>query len=420
MYTKSHDSKNKRDIRPLSGIRVLDMTRVFSGPWGTQILGDLGADIIKVEHPERGDDQRKLGPPYLIDSEGRQTKESSYYLSVNRNKRSVGLNIKSAEGQEAIRRLAEKSDVFVENFKVDDLQRYGLDYKSISKINPRIIYCSISGFGQTGPRRNQVGYDTMIQAMSGLMSVTGHPGDGSHSGPTKVGIVVSDMMAGTFAAMAIQAALYARDTRNDSKGQYIDISMFDVQLAAMSHQLSHYLVSGEVPDRYGNEAPSVSPSGVFHCKDGKLVIVAGNDSQFKRLMEALNLKDAVENDPRFHTNAARLANRLALREMIEGVLNKHCKSYWIDLFSKKNLAAGPILDVQEAVSDPQAEAREMIRQVHHSSGQVLNLIASPMRFSETPLDVYTAPPTCGQHTDDVLNEILGVSLDNIKASLVDM
>lgn len=393
------------DNRPLAGIRVLDMTRVFSGPWGTQLLGDLGATVIKVEQPGRGDDQRRLGPPFLNDGNGNSTAESSYYLSVNRNKRSIEVDITKSEGQETLKRLAIESDVFVENFKVGNLAKYGLDYERISEINPRIIYCSITGFGQTGPRRQQMGYDTVIQAMAGLMSVTGKGNEEPGGEPTKVGLVMADMMAGTYAAMAIQAALYARDTRNDASGQYIDISMFDAQLAAMSHQASHYLVSGEVPGRFGNGAPSVSPSNAFRCKDGKLVIVAANDEQFRRLCDAIGLPE-LTGDERYRTNSDRVANRWALQASIEERLQLNTKAHWLELFEDVGIVAGPINSLQEALSDPQAIARNIVRHVDHGSGGTVPLVASPMRLSRTPLDRYTAPPICGEHTEEVLAELL--------------
>ncbi|PLC55897.1 CoA transferase [Pollutimonas nitritireducens] len=407
MQTDTQDGQNTKDNRPLAGIRVLDLTRVFSGPWGTQILGDLGADVIKVEQPGRGDDQRRLGPPFLLDGDGCPTEESSYYLSVNRNKRSVALDIKTKEGRDAVLKLAGKSDVFVENFKVGNLSKYGLDYESISRINPRIIYCSISGYGQTGPRSSQMGYDTVMQAMCGLMSVTGKPDEEPGGEPLKVGLVMSDMMAGTYAAMAIQAALYARDTRDEARGQYIDISMFDAQLAAMSHQASHYLVSGKTPARFGNGAPSVSPSNVFTCSDGKIVIVSGNDAQFRRLCEMLDLPTLID-DIRYQSNSFRVINRQPLKEAIEERLRSNKKSYWLALLTNANLVAGPINTLSEALADPQAGAREIVKHVKHISGGIVPLIASPMRMSATPLDRYLAPPTCGQHTEEVLAELLDI------------
>ncbi len=401
------------DKRPLSGIRVLDMSRVFSGPWGTQILGDLGAEVIKVEQPGRGDDQRRLGPPFLSDGAGRETAESSYYLSVNRNKKSIAVDISSAPGQKAIQALSAISDVFIENFKVGNLAKYGLDYESIRRVNPRIIYCSITGFGQSGPYRHRLGYDTVIQAMCGVMSVTGHPDEAPGGGPLKVGVVLSDMLAGTYAAMAIQAALYARDVRGGN-GQYIDISMFDTQVAAMSHQAMHYLVSGSIPKRYGNGAPSVFPSQAFRCADGPIVMVAGNDDQFRRLCTVLGAPHLAA-DARYRTNGDRVAHRDTLMAELEKIFITKTKAEWLEAIAREGLVAGPINDLSEVFADPQTEARRLVTKVKHVSGGTVPLIVSPMRFSETPLDVYTAPPTSGQHTEEVLRGLLGWGDEDIGA-----
>jgi crotonobetainyl-CoA:carnitine CoA-transferase CaiB-like acyl-CoA transferase len=401
--------------RPLEGIRVLDMSRVFSGPWGTQLLGDRGADVIKVEQPGRGDDLRRLGPPFLADGDGRPTQESSYYCSVNRNKRSIAVDVSTEAGQDAIRRLAVMSDVLIENFKVDNLAKYGLDYASIRKLNPRIVYCSITAFGQTGPHRHRMGYDSLIQAMSGLMSVTGHPDGAPGEGPLKVGLVMSDMMAGMYAALAIQAALYARDTRG-GEGQYIDISMFDAQLAAMSHQAMHYLVSGEVPRRFGNGAPSVSPSNSFKCSDGSIIMVAGNDAQFRKLCAVLG-QPAMADDARYASNAQRVVNRDPLLADLNRLFSANTRAHWLTTLAESGLVAGPINDMAEVFADPQIEARKIVVQAPHSSGGSVPLIASPMRLSATPLDTYSAPPTNGEHTQEVLRELLGMSADEIKTLL---
>ena len=402
------------DKRPLAGIRVLDMSRVFSGPWGTQLLGDLGAEVIKVEQPGRGDDMRRLGPPFLHDAQGRPTAESSYYLSTNRNKKGIAIDVATPAGQDVIRRLAAISDVFVENFKVDNLAKYGLNYDSIAAINPRIVYCSITAFGQTGPRRHQMGYDTLIQAMSGLMSVTGVPDGEPGAGPLKVGLVMSDMLAGMYAAMAIQSALYARDTRGDEHGQHIDIAMFDAQLAAMSHQAMHYLVSGDNPQRFGNGAPSVFPSQAFTCADGKIVMVAGNDAQFRRLCEVLELPH-LATDERFSNNGARVRNRASLMPELERAFSRRSKADWLATLSREGLVAGAINTLAEAFADPQVEARGLVTQAEHACGAQVPLITSPMRLSGTPLTAYTAPPTSGQHTHEVLAELLGMGAQEIRA-----
>ena len=405
------------DRRPLAGIRVLDMSRVFSGPWATQQLGDLGAEVIKVEQPGRGDDLRRLGPPFLDDADGNPTAESSYYLSTNRNKRSIAIDITQEAGQAVIRELAASADVFVENFKVGNLARYGLDYAAIAKINPRIVYCSITAFGQTGPHSHRAGYDSLLQAMCGLMSVTGHPDGTPGGGPLKVGMVLSDMVSGMYAAMAIQAALYARDTRDVPKapGQYIDISMFDSQLAAMSHQAMHYLVSGENPRRFGNGAPSVSPSNAFECADGHIIMVAGNDAQFQKLCATLELP-ALAQDLRFLTNGQRVVHRQALIDALNARFRTDTKAHWLATLAAANLVAGPINDMSDVFADPQIEAREILVHARHASGADVPLIASPMRLSATPLDTYTAPPTSGQHTREILAGELGLSEDAIRAA----
>lgn len=406
-----------KDNRPLAGIRVLDMSRVFSGPWGTQLLGDLGAEVIKVEQPGRGDDLRRLGPPFLDDGKGGATVESSYYLSANRNKKGIAIDVATATGQEVIRQLAAISDVFIENFKVGNLARYGLGYEDLSKINPALVYCSITAFGQTGPHKHRLGYDSLLQAMCGVMSVTGHPDGHPGGGPLKVGLVLSDMIAGMYAALAIQSALYARDTRaggGPKQGQYIDISMFDAQLAAMSHQAMHYLVSGENPKRFGNGAPSVSPSNVFGCSDGYIILVAGNDTQFRKLCGVIGAP-ALAQDARYLTNALRVTHRDELLADLGAVFATRTKAQWLQALGEADLVAGPINDMAQVFADPQIAARELLVHAPHAGGGSVPLIASPMRMSATPLTVYTAPPTSGQHTREVLQSLLGMSDAEIDA-----
>jgi len=406
---------NINDKRPLAGIRVLDMSRVFSGPWGTQILGDLGAEVIKVEQPGRGDDLRRLGPPFLDDGAGHTTQESSYYLSANRNKKGIAIDVAMPAGQKVIRDLAVISDVFVENFKVGNLAKYGLAYEDLAKINPGLVYCSITAFGQTGPNKHRLGYDSLLQAVCGLMSVTGHPDDHPGAGPIKVGLVMSDMVAGMYAAMAIQSALYARDTRagdGPKRGQHIDISMFDAQLAAMSHQAMHYLVSGENPKRYGNGAPSVSPSNVFGCSDGYIILVAGNDTQFRKLCGVIGAPGLAQ-DPRYLTNALRVTHRNELLEDLGRVFVTRTKAEWLQALGDADLVAGPINDMAQVFADPQIAARQLVVHAKHVSGGTVPLLTSPMRMSTTPLNVYTAPPTSGQHTREVLRSMLGMSESQI-------
>jgi crotonobetainyl-CoA:carnitine CoA-transferase CaiB-like acyl-CoA transferase len=393
--------------RPLEGIRVLDLTRVFSGPWCTQMLGDLGAEVIKVEQPRRGDDLRKLGPPFLKDGEGKDTKESAYYLSVNRNKKSINVDISTPQGQDLIRALALKSDVMIENFKVGNLARYGLDYETLSKDNVGLVYCSITAFGQTGPYRHRLGYDTLLQAMCGVMSVTGHADGMPGGGPIKVGFVLSDLLAGSYAATAILSALYARDAKA-GRGQHIDISMFDTQLAAMSHQAMHYLVAGENPQRYGTGAPSVVPSQVFPCSDGHIVLVAGNDDQFRRLCKLIGLPD-LGVDPLYATNGARVRNRLTLIPQLEARFVQRGKAEWLAALEAEGLVAGPINTLSDVFAEPQVEARELVAHGTHALGGDVPMIVSPMRMSGTPLNVYEPPPYQGQHTRAVLSGTLGLS-----------
>ncbi len=402
---------NIDDKRPFSGIRVLDMSRVFSGPWATQLLGDMGCEVIKVEQPGRGDDLRRLGPPFLADADGQTTQESAYYLSVNRNKKGIAIDVATPAGQAVIRELAAISDVFIENFKVGNLARFGLGYADLARVNPGLVYCSITAFGQTGPYSHRLGYDSLLQAMCGLMSVTGHPDGAPGAGPLKVGLVLSDMIAGMYAAMAIQAALYARDIRAKElgkQGQYIDISMFDAQLAAMSHQAMHYLVSGENPKRFGNGAPSVSPSNVFGCSDGYIILVAGNDTQFRKMCGVLG-NPQLALDPRYLSNAMRVMHRDELLKDLGQIFATQTKAHWLKVLDDADLVAGPINDMAQVFADPQIAARNIRVQAMHVSGSTVPMIASPMRMSATPLNVYTAPPTSGQHTRDVLKSLLGMS-----------
>lgn len=399
--------------RPLDGIRILDLSRVFSGPWATQMLGDLGAEIIKVEQPGRGDDLRRLGPPFLTDRNGKETAESAYYLSTNRNKKSIAVDISTEQGQDIIRRLAAISDVCVENFKVDNLARYGLDYASLSKLNDRLIYCSITAFGQTGPYRHRAGYDTLLQAMCGVMSLTGHPDGVPGGGPMKVGFVLSDMLSGMYAATAIVSALYERDLRG-GKGQQVDISMFDAQVAAMSHQAMHYLVSGEDPERFGTAAPSVVPSQMVECSDGHIVIVAGNDDQFRRLCRLMGC-DGLAEDPRYLTNGLRVRNRKTLAPVLEEFFRAKTKKEWLSLLEGAGLVAGPINNISDVFADPQTAAREMVVKVNHLHADNVPLLRSPMRLSATPLDTYTPPPVSGQHTDEILGGLLGIQQADLDA-----
>ena len=393
----------------LAGIRVFDMTRVLAGPACTQILGDLGAEVIKVERPGVGDDTRKWGPPYLKDKDGRDTTESAYYLAVNRNKRSITLDITKPEGQELALRLIEHCDVLIENFKVGDLARRGLGYDQLRERFPRLIYCSITGFGQTGPYKDRPGYDYMAQAMGGIMSVTGDA-DGS---PMKVGVGIADIMTGMYATSAILAAIHHRTVTG--KGQYIDMALLDSQVAWLSSSGQNYLTSREPVPRFGNAHPNIVPYQVFPSADGHVVIAAGNDAQFRRLCDFANLPELAD-DERFATNAARIRNRDALIPLIEDAVVRHPSAHWLEGLEGVKVPACPINTIAQVFADPQVRHRGMeIALTHPESAAATPLIASPIKMSDTPPEYRRAPPTLGQHTDEVLGEMLGLGADEVAA-----
>ncbi|MDP6787136.1 MAG: CaiB/BaiF CoA-transferase family protein [Rhodospirillales bacterium] len=386
----------------LAGIRVFDMTRVLAGPACTQILGDLGAEVIKVERPGVGDDTRKWGPPYLKDAGGRETTESAYYLAINRNKRSITLDITKPEGQELALGLIEHCDVLIENFKVGDLARRGLAYEQLRQRFPRLVYCSITGFGQTGPYKERPGYDYLAQAMGGIMSVTGDV-DGR---PMKVGVAIADIMTGMYATTAILAALRHRDATG--AGQHIDMALFDSQLAWLANVGQGYLISGEEPPRLGNDHPTVVPYGVFGAADGPFVLGVGNDAQFRRFCE-FSATPELADDKRFATNASRVRNRAALIPLIEGAIARHPMRYWIEGLKKVGVPAAPINTVAQAFADPQAKHRGMVREIDHPlSDKPLPMTANPIRMSRTPVEYRHAPPTLGQDTEGVLADVLGI------------
>jgi crotonobetainyl-CoA:carnitine CoA-transferase CaiB-like acyl-CoA transferase len=386
----------------LAGIRVFDMTRVLAGPACTQILGDLGAEVIKVERPGVGDDTRKWGPPYLKDKDGRDTTESAYYLAVNRNKRSITLDITKPEGQEVALRLIEHCDVLIENFKVGDLARRGLGYEQLRERFPRLIYCSITGFGQTGPYKDRPGYDYLAQAMGGIMSVTGEP-DGR---PMKVGVAIADVMTGMYATTAILAALRHRDATG--AGQHIDMALLDSQLAWLANVGQGYLVSGEEPPRLGNDHPTVVPYGVFGAADGPFVLGVGNDTQFQRFCAFAEMPQLAE-EQKFATNTSRVRNRDSLIPLIEGAIARHPMRYWIEGLEKVNVPASPINTVAQAFADPQVEHRGMVKEIGHPlSEKPLRMTANPIRMSQTPVEYRHAPPTLGQDTEEVLADVLNI------------
>ncbi|MBC8257634.1 MAG: CoA transferase [SAR324 cluster bacterium] len=394
---------------PLNGLRILDMSRILAGPTCTQILGDLGADVIKIERPESGDDTRKWGPPYVKDSDGNDTSESAYYLCANRNKRSLTVDITKSEGQEIIRKLAGKCDVLIENYKVGGLKKYGLDYAAMKGDFPELIYCSISGFGQTGPKSHLLGYDFMIQAMGGIMSVTGEP-DGS---PMKVGVGIADVMCGMYAAVSILAALRHRDQVRESGeaggGQYIDLALLDSQAAWLINSGSNYLTSGEDQHRLGNAHPNIVPYQVFQTSDSFFVLAVGNDTQFHKFCEFAGAPELPE-DPRFKINTDRVKNRKILTPMINDLTKRNSTQYWLEGLEKLQVPCGPVNTIKEVFDDPQIQHRKMeISMEHPLSGKGnVSLIGSPLKMSETPVSYRHAPPILGQHTDEILEELLGM------------
>jgi len=387
---------------PLSGIRVLDLSRIMAGPWATQTLADLGADVIKVERKGIGDDTRRWGPPYLRDLQGQETAESAYYLSVNRGKRSIELDLSKPEGQEIVRRLCAHSDVLVENFKTGDLTRYGLDYESLKQINPRLVYCSITGFGTTGPRKADVAYDFMIQAMGGLMSVTGEGDDRPGGGPQKVGVPIIDIMTGMYATVAMLAALFR--SAQTGKGDYVDIAMLDVSVATMSNQAMNYLISGIEPIRRSNRHPNIQPQDVFAVRDGHIVLAVGNDQQFERFCAAIG-EPKLAADPRFSTNAARVVHLDDLMKIISPRLRERDVDDWVATFRAANVPCGPINTLRRVFEDPQVVHREMLRDLPHPLAGTVPQVVSPIRLRDASLTMHEPPPTLGQHTQAILAEL---------------
>ncbi len=388
----------------LSHLRVLDMSRVLAGPWAGQILADLGAEVIKIERPGSGDDTRGWGPPYLKDAAGRDTHESAYYLGANRGKKSVTVDIARPEGQALVRKLAQCSDVLLENFKAGDLQRYGLGYEALKSINPGLIYCSITGFGQTGPMRDVAGYDFIIQGLGGLMSITGERDDLPGGGPQKVGVAVADITTGMYATVAILAALAHRT--HTGEGQYIDMALLDVQVAMIANMNMNYLVSGQVPKRYGNAHANIVPYQVFDAADGELILAIGNDGQFVKFCQAAQLDFAA--DMRFARNADRVRNRETLIPLLAAVLRQRSVRSWIELLEPIGVPVGPINTLAQVFDHPQVQSRGMKIELDHPLAGKLPLVASPIKMSATPPRQQLAPPLLGQHTHEVLAQLLGL------------
>jgi crotonobetainyl-CoA:carnitine CoA-transferase CaiB-like acyl-CoA transferase len=396
----------------LSHVRVLDLSRVLAGPWASQLLADLGAEVIKVERPGAGDDTRGWGPPYLRDAAGRDTPESAYFVSANRGKKSITLDLAHPEGQAVVRRLVEVCDVVLENYKVGALARWGLDYASLSAINPRLVYCSITGFGQTGPYRDRAGYDFLIQAMGGLMSITGEPDGAPGGGPMKVGVAITDILTGMYATVSVLAALAHRD--RTGRGQQADLALLDVQVAMLANQAENYLVTGAAPRRLGNAHPSIVPYQAFATADGHVVLAVGNDGQFARFCDVAG-RPELARDPRFATNAERVRNRGELAEILAAVLRLRPSREWLEGLEQAGVPAGPINDLAQVFDDPQVRARGMRVEAPHPQAGTVPMVGSPVRLSATPAREASAPPLLGQHTGEVLRGLLGMSEAEIEA-----
>lgn len=394
----------------LSHVRVLDLSRVLAGPWAGQILGDLGADVIKVERPVKGDDTRAWGPPFLKDSEGRDTSEAAYYLSANRNKQSVTIDFTRPEGQQLVRDLVAHSDILLENFKVGGLAAYGLDYESLRRINPRLIYCSITGFGQTGPYANRAGYDFMIQGLGGLMSLTGRADIEEGAGPVKVGVALTDILTGLYSSVAVLAALAHRDLHG--VGQHVDMALLDVQVACLANQAMNYLATGTAPARLGNAHPNIVPYQDFPTADGDFILTVGNDSQFRRFAAVAGQPQWAD-DPRFSTNAARVANRGVLVPLIRQATVFKTTAQWVTALELAGVPCGPINDVAQVFADPQVMARGLQLRLPHALAGEVPQVASPLRLSATPVEYRRPPPLLGEHTEQVLGDVLGLSVGEV-------
>jgi crotonobetainyl-CoA:carnitine CoA-transferase CaiB-like acyl-CoA transferase len=395
---------------PLEGVRVLDLSRVLAGPWATQTLADLGAEVIKIEKPGTGDDTRAWGPPWAKDTAGIPTKESAYFLSANRGKKSVTVDFTQPDGRRVIEALAKVSDIVVENYRVGALKKHGLDYESLTKINPHLIYCSISGFGQTGPKRDLAGYDFQIQGMGGLMSITGQPDGAPGAEPMKVGVAVADIFTGLYAAIAILAALNRRHATG--KGDHIDLALLDVQIAVLANQASNYLISGRSPSRLGNAHPNIVPYQAFLTSDGHFILAVGNDQQFTAFCSIAGHPEWAT-DTRFATNPARVANRTALIELIRPVIKARPTKDWLETLGAAGIPVGPINTIEETFADEQVIARGMRVDLPHARAGTVPSVACPIKFRNANPGIIQGPPTLGEHTNDVLLNLIGLSHSDI-------
>ena len=397
---------------PLQNLRVLDLTRTLAGPWATQSLADLGAEVIKVERPGIGDETRTWGPPWLRDREGRETRESAYFLSTNRGKKSVTVDLAQPAGRKLVRDLAARSDVLVENFKVGDLARFGLAYEDVRRVHPGIVYCSVTGFGQTGPHASRPAYDLVLQGMGGLMSITGERDDRPGGGPQRVGIAVTDVVTGMYAALAIAAAIAHRE--RTGAGQHIDLALFDSIVAFCSNQILSYWCSGLVPSRHGNAHPNIVPYEVFRAADRAIVLAIGNDGQFAAFCRVAGRAE-LATDPRFRTNPDRVRNREILVPRVAEIVRERSSGDWVHALTEAGVPCGLVNDLSQVFEDPQAVHRGLQIEIPHPAGVPCPTVASPMRFSATPVAYEIPPPLLGQHTREVLGEILGLSRAELDA-----
>ncbi len=393
------------DIKPLDHLRVLDMSRILAGPWCGQTFADLGAEVIKVERPGAGDDTRGWGPPFMVDADGNETDTAAYFLSANRGKKSVTVDITKPEGQDIIRKLVAECDILLENYKVGGLKKYGLDYESLSEINPGLVYCSITGFGQTGPYSPRAGYDFLIQAMGGLMSVTGEAESKPGGGPQKIGVALSDILTGLYTVIGALSALAYRD--KTGRGQHVDMSLLDVTVASMANQAMNYLVAGKSPTTMGNAHPNIVPYEAYKAADHYIILAVGNDAQFRRFCEVAGRVDLADDDS-YATNRKRVGNRDVLGPILNDIIAAKPRAFWLGELAKVGVPCGPINNLEQVFDDPHIQARGVRQEVNHPAAGPLPTVANPIRFSESTIDYDRAPPLLGQHNVDVLQNLLGI------------